>query len=87
VQRQLCAYRRGETAFLKLMLSRHGDKRALGQILVWIPRWRCTLFLGELLRRLAGRRRYSFSLFWNEALAYAQGLAVAVAADADKHAA
>jgi glycosyltransferase involved in cell wall biosynthesis len=79
--RQLCAYRRGETAFLKLMLARHSDKRALGQILFWIPRWRCTLFAGELLRRLAGKRRYSFRLFWDEALAYGQGLAVDASAE------
>jgi glycosyltransferase involved in cell wall biosynthesis len=71
--RQLCAYRRGETAFLALILERHGDLRTLGQALLWIPQWRARLFLGELLRRLTDRHRFSFRVFWLETLAYFQG--------------
>lgn len=41
---QLQGYRRGETAFLLLVLARHGDLRALGQMFLWIPRWRTALF-------------------------------------------
>jgi glycosyltransferase involved in cell wall biosynthesis len=72
--RQLRGYRRGETSFLVMMLLRHRDYRALGQLLFWIPRWRLSLLLGELARRLAGRRRYSLRLFWDESLAYFAGL-------------
>jgi glycosyltransferase involved in cell wall biosynthesis len=71
--RQLCAYRRGETAFLALILERHRDLRTLGQALLWIPQWRARLLLGELLRRLTGRRCFSFRVFWRETLAYFQG--------------
>ncbi len=72
-KRQLCAYRRGETAFLTLVLIRHGDWRALGQVLLWIPQWRVALLAGELLRRLTGRRRFLFGLMWAETLAYFAG--------------
>jgi glycosyltransferase involved in cell wall biosynthesis len=48
--RQLCAYRRGETAFLTMMLLRHNDMRALGQTFLWIPYWRLRLLLEELGR-------------------------------------
>jgi glycosyltransferase involved in cell wall biosynthesis len=72
-QRQLCAYRRGETAFLTLVLVRHGDLRTLGQILLWIPQWRFALVVGELRRRLSGTRRFRFCLMWAEALAYFAG--------------
>jgi len=71
--RQLCAYRRGETAFLTLVLTHHRDYRALGQALLWIPQWRLRLFLGELARRLTGRRRYSLRVLWLETLAYFSG--------------
>jgi glycosyltransferase involved in cell wall biosynthesis len=71
--RQLEGYRRGETAFLTLMLFRHGDLRALGQMFWWIPKWRLILLVEELLRRLRGTRKYSLPLFWREALAYLSG--------------
>ncbi len=71
--RQLTGYRRGETAFLLLVLTRHGDLRALGQMFFWIPRWRAALLVQELLRRLRGQRRFSLRLFWAETLAYMSG--------------
>ncbi len=71
--RQLCAYRRGETAFLTLALLRHRDLRALGQALLWIPFWRLRLLLGELLRRLTGRCLFRLRIFWKESLAYLTG--------------
>jgi glycosyltransferase involved in cell wall biosynthesis len=71
--RQLCAYRRGETAFLALILRRHRDLRTLGQALLWIPFWRARLLLAELSRRLTGRRRFSLRIFWLETLAYLRG--------------
>jgi len=71
--RQQQGYRRGETAFLLLVLTRHGDLRALGQMILWIPRWRIALFVQELLRRLRGRRRFSLRLFWAECVAYLSG--------------
>jgi glycosyltransferase involved in cell wall biosynthesis len=71
--RQLCGYRRGETAFLTTMLLRHRDLRALGQLFFWIPHWRISLLLGEIHRRLTGHRRYSLRLFWQEAFAYLAG--------------
>jgi glycosyltransferase involved in cell wall biosynthesis len=71
--RQLCGYRRGEVAFLTLILLRHRDGRALGQCLLWIPWWRFSLAAGELLRRLRGGRRFPFSLLWWESLAYLAG--------------
>jgi cellulose synthase/poly-beta-1,6-N-acetylglucosamine synthase-like glycosyltransferase len=71
--RQLCAYRRAETAFQWLMWTRHRDRRALGQVFLWIPYWRFRLTAGELLRRLTGRRRYSLRVLWLETLAYFEG--------------
>lgn len=71
--RQLTGYRRGETAFLLLVLTRHGDLRALGQMFLWIPRWRAALFIQELLRRAQGRREFSLRLLWAECLAYLSG--------------
>jgi glycosyltransferase involved in cell wall biosynthesis len=71
--RQMCAYCRGETAFLTLILRRHRDPRALAQALLWIPYWRLRLFTGELLRRLRGTRKFSLQLFWKEILAYFGG--------------
>ena len=71
--RQLCAYRRGETAFLCLMLTRHRDWRALGQVFLWIPQWRLRLLFDELYRRLRGTRRFSLRMFWRETLAYFAG--------------
>jgi O-antigen biosynthesis protein len=71
--RQLCNYRRGETAFLTLVLIQHRDWRTLGQVFLWIPWWRFTLVCGELLRRLSGSRKYSFTLFWMESMAYLAG--------------
>ncbi len=71
--RQLQGYRRGETAFLLLVLTRHRDLRALGQIFFWLPRWRAALFVQELWRRLRGQRRFSLRLFCAECLAYLSG--------------
>lgn len=73
LNRQLCAYRRGETAFLTLVLIRHRDLRALGQALFWIPQWRFALLVRELGRRLSGRRRFLFRLIFAETLAYLAG--------------
>ncbi len=73
VARQLCGYRRGETAFLTLVLLRHRDYRALGQMFLWIPWWRTSLVFGELLLRAKGQRKFSFGLFWEESLAYFLG--------------
>jgi hypothetical protein len=71
--RQLCAYRRGETAFLTLMLVRHHDPRTLGHAFLWIPFWRLRLLRGELQRRLRGNRLFSLRIFWHESLAYLTG--------------
>jgi glycosyltransferase involved in cell wall biosynthesis len=71
--RQLEGYRRGETAFLVLMLLRHGDLRAIGQMLFWIPRWRLALYVQEILRRLRGQRKFSLRIFWVECVAYLRG--------------
>ena len=71
--RQLCAYRRGETAFLALILIRHGDARALGQIFLWIPYWRLSLLAKELRLRSKGQARFPFSLMFAETLAYFAG--------------
>jgi GT2 family glycosyltransferase len=73
LSRQLCAYRRGETAFLTMMLTRHSDLRALGQMLLWIPYWRLGLLNQELARRLRGTRLFSLRVFWQESLAYLAG--------------
>ncbi len=71
--RQLCAYRRGETAFLTMVLLRHNDLRALGQAFLWIPYWRLRLFVGEVGRRTVGKRRFPLRLLWRESLAYLSG--------------
>jgi GT2 family glycosyltransferase len=71
--RQLCAYRRGETAFLTLILLRHRDLRALGQAFLWIPYWRLRLLLRELALRARGKRCFPFRLLWTENLAYLAG--------------
>jgi hypothetical protein len=73
LQHQVCAYRRGETAFLTLVLLRHRDWRTLGQIVLWIPWWRSRLFGGEVVRRLAGRKKFSFRVMWAESIAYLAG--------------
>lgn len=71
--RQLCAYRRGETAFLCLVLLRHRDLRALGQIFLWIPFWRLRVLLREVGLRVRGRHCFPFRLLWVENLAYLAG--------------
>jgi GT2 family glycosyltransferase len=73
LQRQLEAYRRGEIAFLLMMLLRHGEVRALGQMFWWIPKWRFALLVQETARRLRGQRKFSFRMFWPETLAYFAG--------------
>ena len=71
--RQLCAYRRGETAFLALVLIRHRDWRAIGQAFLWIPLWRSRVLANEILRRIRGERRFPLGLLWSESLAYFAG--------------
>ena len=73
LERQLCAYRRGETAFLTLVFKRHRDGRAYGQMLLWIPQWRLRMVLAELLRRAKGQRLFPFRLLWKETMAYLDG--------------
>lgn len=73
VTRQLCGYRRGEIAFLTLVLLRHRDWRVLGQVFWWIPKWRCAILLKELWLRLRGKRGFPFGLMWAESLAYLAG--------------
>jgi len=71
--RQLCGYRRGETSFLTLMLLRHRDWRALGQVFWWIPKWRLALLVKEAGRRLRGRRLFPVSMLLRETAAYLAG--------------
>jgi len=71
--RQLRAYRRGETAFLCLMLLRYRDLRAFGQIFLWIPFWRLRVLIREVGLRVRGRRCFPFRLLWVENLAYLAG--------------
>jgi glycosyltransferase involved in cell wall biosynthesis len=71
--RQLCGYRRGETSFLTLMLVRHRDWRALGQIFWWIPKWRLALLVQEAARRLRERRIFPIWLLLRESAAYLAG--------------
>jgi GT2 family glycosyltransferase len=73
LSKQLCAYRRGETAFLTMMLTRHKDLRAVGQMVLWIPYWRLRLLIAELGRRLRGSSRYSLRLFLREWVSYLAG--------------
>jgi glycosyltransferase involved in cell wall biosynthesis len=73
LSKQLHGYRRGEASFLTLMLVRHHDLRALGQFLIWIPRWRFSLLVKELGRRLTGKRLFPLSLLLSESLAYLRG--------------
>jgi hypothetical protein len=70
---QLNGYRRGETAFLALILFRHHDWRALGQTLFWIPRWRFALLSTELMRRLWGKKKFSLRILYSESIAYFAG--------------
>ena len=71
--RQIRGYRCGETAFLTLMLARHRDMRAIGQIFLWIPQWLLTLLFQELWRRSKGKRKFSLRLFRAESAAYFAG--------------
>lgn len=73
LSKQLEAYRRGEVAFCLLSLKREREWRALFHLLVWIPYWRITQLLGELLRRLQGRKRFRFPILLREWLAYLEG--------------
>jgi glycosyltransferase involved in cell wall biosynthesis len=73
LEHQLCAYRRGETSFLTLVLVRHHEWRALGQMLLWIPYWRLSLVFGEVWRRLRRSRRFPLRLLLTESLAYFEG--------------
>ncbi len=73
LERQLCAYRRGEVCFCLLVLFRHRDPRALAHLLWWIPAWRLLLFLKEVRRRIRGERMFSFKMMGRELLAYLSG--------------
>jgi GT2 family glycosyltransferase len=73
LERQLFAYRRGETAFLSLVSQRHHDARVYGQMFLWIPQWRLRMLLAELLRRLRGKRLFPMRLLWNESAQYFKG--------------
>jgi glycosyltransferase involved in cell wall biosynthesis len=73
LSRQLCAYRRGEMAFLTMMFTRHREIRALGQMFLWIPYWRARLLSEELSRRLRGKRLFSLRLLWRESISYLTG--------------
>jgi O-antigen biosynthesis protein len=73
--RQLIGYRRGEVAFLLLALVNYGDWRALGQLLYWIPKWRISMVIFELMRRARGRRQFSFQMMLAEMQAYVSGVA------------
>lgn len=73
LSKQLEAYRRGEVAFCLLSLNNEREWRALSHLMIWIPYWRITQLLGELLRRLRGKKRFRFSIFLREWLAYVKG--------------
>jgi len=70
---QLCDYRRGEVCFCLLLMCRHRDIRAFFHLVWWIPVWRLKLFGEEILRRVRGRRLFSFPIMWWELMAYASG--------------
>jgi len=71
--RQLKAYRRGESAFYLLLVVRHGDWRALTQLLIWLPVQRAIVLVKEVRRRLNGRYLLPFRLIAQENLAYLLG--------------
>jgi GT2 family glycosyltransferase len=73
LSQQLQAYRRGEVAFCLLALQREREWRALLHLLLWIPYWRVTQLLGELLRRTRGEKRFQLSMVMREYLAYLSG--------------
>jgi glycosyltransferase involved in cell wall biosynthesis len=73
LSKQLCDYRRGEVCFCLLVLFRHGDLRGLTHLCLWIPAWRISLLLGEVSRRLRGKRLYPLPLMARETVAYFSG--------------
>jgi len=73
LSQQLLAYRRGEVAFCLLVLKREREWRALLHLLLWIPYWRATQLLGELLRRARGDNRFRLSIVIREWGAYFAG--------------
>lgn len=68
--RQLCSYRRGEVCFCLLTLWRVQDPRCILHLLLWIPYLRLGIFVGEIGRRLGGRKTLSFRLMVHESVAY-----------------
>ncbi len=71
--RQLKSYRRGESAFYLLLFLRHGDWRALMQLIIWLPAQRCLVLCKELKRRRNGRKLLPFRLIWHENISYLLG--------------
>jgi glycosyltransferase involved in cell wall biosynthesis len=70
---QLQAYRRGEVVFCLLLLGRHRDWRAIPHLSLWIPYWKVTQVAGELVRRIADKRRFSLRILAREWWGYLQG--------------
>jgi len=79
--RQLQAYRRGEVAFCLLALKREREWRALPHLFLWIPWWRATQLLGELLRRVRGESLFQLSMMIREWAAYLSGPAALLRSD------
>jgi len=73
LSKQLQGYRRGEVAFCLLSLKREREWRALLHLILWIPYWRATQLLGELLRRVQGEKLFRFSILLREWCAYLCG--------------
>lgn len=69
---QLRDYRRGEVAFCLLALGHERDFRALFHLLLWIPYWRVTQLIGELLRRARGKKLFRLRMILQEWRAYLQ---------------
>jgi GT2 family glycosyltransferase len=69
---QLKDYRRGEVAFCLLALGHERDSRALLHLLLWIPYWRFTQLIAELLRRARGKQRFRLRMILQEWRAYLQ---------------
>jgi GT2 family glycosyltransferase len=70
LSKQLQAYRRGEVAFCLLSLNCEREWRALLHLALWIPYWRGTQLLGELLRRTRGQKLFRLPMLWREWCSY-----------------
>ena len=71
--RQLQAYRRAEVGFCLLAFKRDREWRSLSHLLLWIPYWRVTQLVGELLRRVRGEKLFQFPMVMREWIAYLSG--------------